>query len=114
MENKDKLKLVPIDGGAGPVLPSDETINNGSYAPLSRPLFIYVSTAAAERPEVQAFVKFYLEQAAKLAAEVGYVALPTTVYELAWKRYAARTTGSLFGGEAAKSGEYSITQLLSM
>ncbi len=114
MENKDKLKLVPIDGGTGPVLPSEVTINNGSYAPLSRPLFIYVSTAAAERPEIQAFVKFYLEQAGKLAAEVGYVALPQSAYELAGKRYAARATGSLFGGEAAKSGQYTITQLLGM
>jgi phosphate transport system substrate-binding protein len=113
-ENKDKLKLVPIDGGTGPVLPSVTTINNGSYAPLSRPLFIYVNTAAAERPEIQAFVKFYIEQAAKLSAEVGYVALPQSAYELAWKRYAARVTGSLFGGEAAKSGQYSITQLLGM
>jgi phosphate transport system substrate-binding protein len=113
-ENKDKLKLVPIDSGTGPVLPSEITINNGSYAPLSRPLFIYVSTAAAERPEIQAFVKFYLEQAGTLAAEVGYVALPTSAYELAGKRYAARVTGSLFGGEAAKSGQYSITQLLGM
>jgi phosphate transport system substrate-binding protein len=114
VENKDKLKLVPIDGGggAGPVAPSELTINNGSYAPLSRPLFIYVSAAAAERREVQAFVKFYLEQAGKLAAEVGYVALPASAYELAGKRYAARTTGSLFGGEAAKSGQYTITQLL--
>jgi len=116
LENKDKLKLVPIDGGsgAGPVAPSQETINNGSYAPLSRPLFIYVGTAAAERPEIQAFVKFYIEQAGKLTAEVGYVALPAAAYELAWKRYAARTPGSLFGGEAAKSGKYTITQLLGM
>lgn len=113
-ENRDKLKLVPVDGGQGPVAPSQTTINNGSYAPLSRPLFIYVSTSSADRPEIQAFVKFYLENAAQLANEVGYVALPAQAYTLGMARYAARQSGSVFGGELAKSGKYSITQLLEM
>tara|TARA_R110000824_G_scaffold336_11_gene2385 strand:+ start:33564 stop:34514 length:951 start_codon:yes stop_codon:yes gene_type:complete len=80
--NEDVLKLVPIDGGTGPVSPSDTTINNGAYSPLSRPIFIYVSKPSAARPEVRAFVEFYLEQAPALAAEVGYVAMPAAEYQL--------------------------------
>ncbi len=72
-ENKDKLKLLAVDGGKGCTKPSLETVRDNSYAPLSRPLFIYVRKSALERPEVVAFVKFYLENAAQLAKEVGYV-----------------------------------------
>lgn len=73
-ENKDKLKLIAVDGGDGPVLPSEETIIDGSYKPLSRPLFIYVSKASLQRPEVAAFVKYYVENSAELAKEAQYVA----------------------------------------
>lgn len=79
--NQDVLKLVPIDGGTGPVSPSETTINNGSYSPLSRPIFIYLSKPSATRPEVRAFVEFYLDQAPALAAEVGYVAMPPAEYQ---------------------------------
>lgn len=99
-ENMDKLKLVLVDGGKGPISPTETTINDGTYAPLSRPIFIYVGVKAAERPEVDAFVKFYMKHAGKLAADVGYVALPDDAYELARKRYADRVTGSVFGGDA--------------
>jgi phosphate transport system substrate-binding protein len=98
VENTERLKLVPIDGGAGPIAPSPTTINDGTYAPLSRPVFIYVSKAAVERPEVQAFVDFYLENAATLSAEVGYVGLSEELYEIAGKRLAKRVTGSVFAG----------------
>ncbi len=81
LENKDKLKLIAVDEGAGCIEPSKETINDGSYSPLSRPMFIYVNKAALERPEVKAFVVFYLENAAGLAEEVGYVALPQADYD---------------------------------
>jgi phosphate transport system substrate-binding protein len=77
----DQLKLVPIDGGTGPLAPSVATINDGSYSPLSRPLFIYVSKSSAARPEVRAFVDFFLEMAPAIAADVGYVSLPTEMYE---------------------------------
>jgi phosphate transport system substrate-binding protein len=80
-ENKDKLKLVSIDNGAGPVYPSLETVSNGSYSPLSRPVFIYVSKKAAEREEVRGFVEFYLETVGSLVMEVGYVPLPADKYE---------------------------------
>ncbi len=77
VENADKVVAVAVDGGRGCVDPTDATINDNSYAPLSRPLFIYPDAgAAAERPELEAFVDFYLDNASVLAAEVGYVALP--------------------------------------
>jgi len=80
-ENADKLNVVAIDGGNGPVSPSYETINNSSYTPLSRSLFIYINNKEMkERPEVNAFVNFYLENAGELAGEVGYVAMPDELY----------------------------------
>jgi phosphate transport system substrate-binding protein len=79
-ENTDKLKAVEIDGGSGCVAPTDETIGDNSYAPLSRPLFIYPNTAkAVENAALYEFVNFYLANAATLAAEVGYVAVPEAV-----------------------------------
>ncbi|MFN3974167.1 MAG: PstS family phosphate ABC transporter substrate-binding protein [Dehalococcoidia bacterium] len=97
-ENKDKLKVLAVDGGNGCVYPNDETVMTGRYQPLSRPLFIYVNSKSAQRPEVDAFVKFYLQEGAKLAAEVGYIPLPQKAYELALRRFTQRTTGSLFAG----------------
>jgi phosphate transport system substrate-binding protein len=80
-ENADKLKLVGVDGGDGVVMPSAETVKNGSYKPLSRPVFIYVSSVAASRPEVQTFVRFYLEYAAELVADVGYIPMTPEEYQ---------------------------------
>ena len=80
-ENTDTLKIVPIDSGSGPVIPTDQTITSGQYAPLSRPLFIYVSKASLARSEVASFVRFYLENAEQLVAEVGYTPLATSVYQ---------------------------------
>jgi phosphate transport system substrate-binding protein len=79
-ENQDKLNLVAVDSGNGCVLPTSESIENGTYSPLSRPLFIYVSKASMERPEVKAFVEFYLDNAAELAQEVGYIRLGEAEY----------------------------------
>ena len=79
-ENRDRLKLVGIDPGDGNcVLPSQETVNNNTYRPLSRPLFIYVSKQSLRQPEVKSFVEYYLDNAAKLAPEVGFVAAPSAV-----------------------------------
>ena len=77
-ENQDKLKVVAIDGGDGPIKPSEKTINDGTYKPLSRPIFIYVNNKAAKRPVIKEFVSFYLKNAAVLSKEVGYVQLPNT------------------------------------
>jgi phosphate transport system substrate-binding protein len=81
IENTDKLKIVPIDSGNGPVTPSDETINAGEYTPLARPIFIYVNKASLEKPEVEEFVVFYMEHAVELVAEVGYTPFPQSVYD---------------------------------
>lgn len=79
-ENSDKLKLVAIDNGLGCVTPTIEGIRTGEYAPLSRPLFIYVNKRSLERPEVKAFVEFYLEKGMELVQEVGYVPLQEVSY----------------------------------
>lgn len=97
-ENKDKLKIVPIDGGTGPIAPSPETINDGSYAPLSRPLFIYVRKDSMDRPEMQAFLDFYLQSAPELSRSVGYIAMPDRVYTLVKDRLDRRVTGSAYEG----------------
>ncbi len=76
-ENKNKLKVVPIDGGGGCITPSVETITTGEY-PLSRPLFIYVNVESLKRPEVSAFVTYYLESSKPLVEDVGYVAISST------------------------------------
>jgi len=89
IENNDKLKVVPIDGGNGPVTPTPTTINNGTYSPLSRPIFIYLNTASLARQEVKAFVEFYLESAGQLASEVGYIALPEDMYQASRDQVAA-------------------------
>ncbi len=101
-ENKDKLKLVPVVNPktGQPVYPSEKTVMDGSYQPLSRPIFIYVNKKSAdEKPEVKEFVEFYLRNAPKLVKEVKYIPLPPKAYKLAEERFAKRKTGSLFGGE---------------
>jgi len=102
VENKDKLKAVPIlnKGAAKAVMPSIETVMDGTYQPLARPIFIYVSAKAMDRPEVKAFVEFYLAQGAKLSKEVGYVPLGKQHYALAMKNFKSRKLGTGFGGKA--------------
>ena len=113
--NRDKLKLVPIDdenpdNGAGPVLPSMETVRNGTYRPLSRPLFIYVNLAAMARPEVQQFVDTYFSSPA-LMQEVGYVELTPQLYDLAKQHFAERRLGTAFGAGGSQVG-VTLEQLL--
>jgi phosphate transport system substrate-binding protein len=80
-ENADKLKLIGLDKGNGPVKPSLETVKDGTYAPLSRPLYIYINNASLAKKEVVEFVDFYIKNAAALAKEVGYIPLPQTEYD---------------------------------
>lgn len=80
IENSEVLKLVPVDGGAGCIAPSDHTIEDGSYAPLARPLFVYVKHSALARPEVRAYVDFMLSEAALLVPATGYHALSAEEY----------------------------------
>lgn len=100
IENKDKLKIVPIEGGNGPVAPSMQTINDGTYAPLSRPIFIYIRPDSLDDPAVARFVDFYMEHAGTLSEEVGYVSLPDSVYAAARQRIANRVTGTGYGDNA--------------
>ena len=79
--NQDKLKVVPIDNGTATVEPTLETIKDNSYSPLSRPLYVYVNKAYLDKPEVKAFVEFYLQNVASILPEVGYVALPQEKYD---------------------------------
>jgi phosphate transport system substrate-binding protein len=107
-ENKDKLKLVAIDdqdetNGSGPIAPSPETVANGTYRPLSRPIFIYVKTSALARPEVQRFVEFYLANATTLVREVGYIPLTTGEYQLVQQRFQKRAAGTMFTGTDSHS-----------
>ena len=105
VENRDKLKAVPVDGGAGCITPTDAAINNGSYAPLSRPLFIYVRADAAQEAHIAEFVRYYLgENGQELAASVGYIPFPHQVYDLALDKFNAGTTGAVFGGDNAFKG----------
>jgi phosphate transport system substrate-binding protein len=108
-ENKDKLKLIAIDdgdseNGTGCIKPTQVTVENGTYQPLSRPLFIYVRTTSADRPEIDAFVDFYFDNATDLISEVGYIPFPPDAYTLVRTRFEKRVTGSLFDGSESKAG----------
>ena len=81
LENKDMINTVAIDGGEGCVEPTSETIEGGTYMPLARPLLIYVNKASLKRPEVTAFVEYYMVNAGQLVEEVGYVKLSNDEYE---------------------------------
>jgi phosphate transport system substrate-binding protein len=115
IENKERLKPVPVDNqaddGPGAIAPSFETIRNGMYQPLARPLFIYVSQKALSRPQVQQFTDFYLANAGKLAEEVGYVQLGDAGYALVAEHFKARRTGTVFGNGGSQVG-VTIEQLL--
>ena len=88
-ENKDQLKLVPVNAGKGAISPTLETVKNGTYAPLSRPVFIYVSKKSAQRPEVKSFVEYYISNASKLVNEVGYIPVPDDQYAKEADEFAA-------------------------
>lgn len=101
--NAKNLKLVPIKddtkGSDQPaVSPSAETVINGTYQPLSRPLFIYINAASADKPALKAFVEFYMQNAEVLSTEIGEVPLTPEVYKLALDRFNKKITGSLFEG----------------
>jgi phosphate transport system substrate-binding protein len=95
-QNQDKLKLLAVDSGDGPVKPTPENVRDGTYKPLSRPLFIYVRKSALERPGVVEFVKFYLAQVDKVARQVGYVPVTDEIAE----RTRETLDAALPGGQA--------------
>lgn len=100
IENHKKLKAVAIDNGSGGILPSMLTVQNGSYQPLSRPLFIYVNARSAGKPEVREFVIFYMQHAQQLVEEVRYFPLKKEFYDFNLKHLQNKTLGTVFGGEA--------------
>ena len=111
-ENREKLKPLQIDGGAGCIGPTEETINGGSYSPLSRPLFIYVSSAALQEPHVKEFIRYYIgPEGWALVSEVGYIPFREQLYRLVSSRVEGGATGSIFGGVNPQSG--SVEQVLS-
>lgn len=99
IENRKKLKAVAIDGGKGPVAPTPESVENGSYQPLSRPIFIYVSEHSLERPEIREFVDFYMQNATLLVKEVKYIPLPAKAYTGNLEHLARKKLGTVFGGQ---------------
>jgi phosphate transport system substrate-binding protein len=100
IENQNKLKAVAIDAGKGPVSPSAKTVEDGTYQPLSRPIFIYVNKKAMHKPEVKEFVEFYLKNAAKLVKQVKYVPLAQNAYTIGLEHLNKGKIGTVFGGEA--------------
>jgi phosphate transport system substrate-binding protein len=102
IENKDKLKPVAIVEKAGKpaVAPSPESVLDGSYQPLARPIFIYVSTKAMAKPEVREFAEYYLANGEKLSREVKYVPLPAKYYKMGLDRLKAQHKGTVFAGHA--------------
>jgi phosphate transport system substrate-binding protein len=101
VENKDKLKAVPIVNDKGqPVLPSFDAVIAGTYTPLARPIFIYVNAKSLGKPEVKEFVQYYMTHGAQLAKEVKYVPLPEHAYKTAWEHVTKGKRGTVFGGIA--------------
>lgn len=101
VENQKKLKGVAVVNSKGKAIePSMDTVLNGSYEPLARPIFIYVNEASMKKPEVKEFVEFYLKNASTLAKEVKYVPLPANAYTLGLQHLAKGKVGSMFGGKA--------------
>ncbi len=105
MENKDKLQAAKIENPklGESFLPTPENIASNKYAPFSRPLFIYVNKESLERPEIQTFVDYYLNNASDLCEAVGYVRLPEDVIEKAKVNFESSTTGTHFVDENGES-----------
>jgi phosphate transport system substrate-binding protein len=97
--HKDTMRAVSVDNGKGKqIAPSPESVIDGSYTPLSRPLFIYVRDTSAARQEVREFIQFYMTDGAALVKEVGYVPLPPQAYKVALEHFNAKKLGTVFGG----------------
>jgi phosphate transport system substrate-binding protein len=100
VENQKKVKAVAVDGGNGPVLPSAKTVEDGTYQPLSRPIFIYVNIKSADKPEVRQFVEFYMKNAPALVKEVKFFPLPNQAYTTNLEHLNKKKVGTVFGGKS--------------
>ncbi|HIK47991.1 PstS family phosphate ABC transporter substrate-binding protein [Thermosynechococcus sp. M55_K2018_012] len=112
MENRNRVRAVAIDNGKGPVQPSEQNVLNGTYQPLSRPIFIYVNAKSAQRPEVRRFVTYYLNNAPATVKKVKYVALPASAYRTILANFNRNRVGTVFGGKEAIG--LTINELLKM
>ncbi|MGH8622152.1 MAG: protein sphX, partial [Burkholderiales bacterium] len=114
VENRDKLKAVPIveKDGKPAVSPSMETVIDGTYQPLARPIFIYVNARSAQKPDIREFVEYYNRHGEKLAREVKYIPLPSKAYSHNLEVLSKKQLGTKFGGEN-KVG-LTIEQLMEM
>ena len=102
---KDQLRVVAVDNGRGCVLPSAAAVSDGTYQPLSRPLFTYINVTAAARPEVKAFALFYVAPGSvQYTNTVGYVPLPTATLAAQASRIEKKTTGSVLGEKGSVTG----------
>ncbi len=111
--NQDKIKAVKIvnpETGLA-VGPTAETIEDGTYAPFGRPLFLYVNVKSLKRPEVKQFIKYYLQNAGTLAEQVNYVALPAAIYERATEHFENRLSGTHFLNSEMKKQSGTLAEL---
>lgn len=99
VENQQKLKAVAISDGKEAVLPTVASIRSGSYQPLSRPVFLYVSEKSLEKPAVKQFIDFSMKNAARVVDEVNYLPLPARAYSENLERITAKKVGTVYGGE---------------
>lgn len=100
VENQKKVKAVAVDGGQGGIIPSTKTVEDGSYQPLSRPIFIYVNIKAAEKPEVKELIEFYMKNAGTLVKEVKFFPLPAQAYTTNLEHLNKKKVGTVFGGKS--------------
>lgn len=103
--NSSKLNLVSVDAGKGAIAATTNTIASGTYAPLSRPIFIYVAENSLNRPEVKSFAEYYLKNAGELVSQVGYVSLGTSLYNDGLNRLSKKITGTVFDGHMPESSK---------
>ncbi|SOD42500.1 PstS family phosphate ABC transporter substrate-binding protein [Nitrosovibrio sp. Nv4] len=100
-ENQKKVKALAVDGGQGGIIPSIKTVEDGSYQPLSRPIFIYVNIKATEKPGVKEFVEFYMKNGPALVKEVKYFPLPSQAYTTNLEHLNKKKLGTVFNGQPA-------------
>jgi phosphate transport system substrate-binding protein len=99
-ENQKKVKALAVDGDKGGIIPSLKTVEDGSYQPLSRPIFIYVNIKAAEKPGVKEFVEFYMKKGPALVSEVKYFPLPAQAYATNLEHLNKKKLGTVFNGQS--------------
>ncbi len=116
-ENRGRLGLAAIDdeddtNGDGAIRPSPDTVRDGTYQPLSRPVFLYVNPVALDRPEVAGFASFFLTEGAAFVREVGYVSLTDREYALVQRRLEDRVVGTMYCGPGGDAGEIASLEAL--